>query len=162
MTTWNAFVREAPALAEVAQRRIDDTGVVFVGTLRRDGWPRISPTEPLIMDGDLYLGMMWRSTKALDLRRDPRCVVHTTIRDRLDGGGDVKIYGAAADVHDAGERERYRTALKEKIDWSPDGPFDLFKLDITEAGMTRVENERMVIWHWRPGSPPPPPRSRAA
>lgn len=162
MTTWNAFTEEAHPLAGVARRRMDETGVVYLATLRRNGWPRISPTEPLIMDGDLYLGMMWRSTKALDLHRDPRCVVHTTIKDRMDAGGDVKLYGNAVDVQDQAERDRYCVAIKEKIDWSPTGDFDLFRLDITEAGMTRVEDEVMYIWHWRPGTTPAPPRSRPA
>ena len=45
-------------------------------------WPRISPVEPLIADGHLYLGMMWRSRKALDLLRDPRCTVHSTVSER--------------------------------------------------------------------------------
>jgi hypothetical protein len=31
---------------------------VLVGTLRANGWPRISPVEALIVDGGLYLGMM--------------------------------------------------------------------------------------------------------
>ncbi len=55
--------------------------LTLVGTLRHDGWPRISPVEALVWNGQLYLGMMWRSLKARDLLRDPRCVVHTVVAD---------------------------------------------------------------------------------
>jgi hypothetical protein len=160
MATWNTLTEEAPDIAATAERRIRETGVVLVGTLRRNGWPRISATEPLVVDGDMYLGMMWRSTKALDLLRDPRVVLHTTVRDRNDVGGDVKVYGNALDVPDPAQRERYCVALREHIDWAPDGDFNLFRLDITEAGMTRVEGEDMLFWHWRPGAPQVGPRAR--
>jgi hypothetical protein len=42
--------------------------------------------------------MMWQSRKALDLLRDPRCVVHSTVTDRAGTEGDVKVYGRAVPV----------------------------------------------------------------
>ena len=68
--TWQEFAEKNPELAAVGEARFRRTGLALVGTLRRDGWPRISPVEPFIVDGKLYLGMMWRSRKALDLFRD--------------------------------------------------------------------------------------------
>lgn len=41
--------------------------MLLIGTTRRDGSARIGAVEPLILDGDLWLSMMSRSTKALDL-----------------------------------------------------------------------------------------------
>ena len=73
---WDEFQKEAPELADFGRERLERSGLVLVGTLRKDGWPRISAVEPLITDGQLYLGMMWRSRKALDLLRDPRCTLH--------------------------------------------------------------------------------------
>ncbi|HEY4948336.1 MAG TPA: pyridoxamine 5'-phosphate oxidase family protein, partial [Acidimicrobiales bacterium] len=99
---------------------------MLVGTLRANGWPRISPVEPLIVDGGLYLGMMWQSRKALDLLGDPRCVVHSTVTDRAGTEGDVKVYGRAVPVDDAGARERYCRALEARIGWRPEEDFHLF------------------------------------
>ena len=67
MATWQEFREADRPFAELAEARIDGEGLVMVGTLRRNGWPRISPVEPLIVDGVLYLGMMWQSKKAADL-----------------------------------------------------------------------------------------------
>ena len=76
---WEEFKRADPELAALGEERIEATGLVLLGTLRKNGFPRISPVEPLLTMGRLYLGMMWQSRKALDLLRDPRCTVHSTV-----------------------------------------------------------------------------------
>ena len=70
---WEDFRRSDPELAALGEERFDATGLIMIGTIRKNGWPRISAVEPLIFEGKLYLGMMWQSLKALDLLRDPRC-----------------------------------------------------------------------------------------
>ena len=102
MASWGEFVGADPAFGHLAQERIERDGLVLVGTLRRNGWPRISPVEPLIVDGRLYLGMMSQSRKALDLRRDPRCVVHTH------GVGQGGHRGGRQDLRQGGRRRGTR------------------------------------------------------
>ena len=87
----------------------------MVGTLRRDGWPRISPVEPFIADGQLFLGMMRRSVKALDLLRDPRCVVHSTVSDKNGTEGEFKVYGRAREVNEPDELQIFGDAVYEDI-----------------------------------------------
>jgi hypothetical protein len=41
---------------------------VLVATIRGGGTPRLSPVEPFVMDGDLWLSMMWQSRKAAAIR----------------------------------------------------------------------------------------------
>ena len=52
MATWTSFADEAPEIAALAEPRIAATGLLMLGTLRRDGFPRISPVEPTLMAGD--------------------------------------------------------------------------------------------------------------
>ena len=150
MAEWRDFRAGDPGLAAVAEARMAEDGVVLLGTLRANGWPRISPVEPLVVDGRLYLGMMWQSRKARDLLADPRCVVHTTVRSRDGSDGDVKVYGRAVDVTDAAERERYGVALEAAIGWRPDGPFHLFALDLTEVGYFAAVDGAHDVRTWRP------------
>jgi len=150
VVTWAAFRRGDPGLSALAEARMAEDGLVLVGSLRGNGWPRISPVEPLVVGDELYLGMMWRSRKALDLLADPLCVVHTTVHDRAGTQGDVKVYGRAVDVADPGERERYASALEEAIGWRPDGDFHLFAVDITEVGWFRVVDGGHETRAWRP------------
>lgn len=149
MTSWGEFLAAAPELAERARRRIEDPGLVFVGTLRRNGWPRLSPVEPLVHDGRLYLGMMWQSKKAQDLARDPRCTVHSVVADRQGTDGDMKIYGRALAVGDPDEREGYCRALEARIGWRPEGDrWHLFAVDVTEVGWFRVAGGAHESEHW--------------
>ena len=92
---WEEFKRADPELAALGEERIEATGLVLLGTLRKNGFPRISPVEPLLTMGRLYLGMMWQSRKALDLLRDPRCTVHTTASDRHASEGEFSCTGLA-------------------------------------------------------------------
>jgi hypothetical protein len=149
MATWDEFRAGDPAFAARCEERVDGVGLVLVGTLRHNGWPRISPVEPLITGGSLYLGMMWQSKKALDLLADPRCVVHSTVTDKSGTEGDVKIYGRAVDVVDPDERERYGVALHDRIGWRPDGDFHLFAVDISEVGFFRIVGGEHEVHHWR-------------
>jgi hypothetical protein len=134
MATWEEFREADREFAAIADARLEADGLVLVGTLRANGWPRISPVEPLVVDGDLLLGMMWRSRKAVDLLRDPRCVVHSIVSDKAGTEGDVKVYGRALPVEDPLRRERYCAALEEAIGWRPEGDFHLFSIDVTEVG----------------------------
>jgi hypothetical protein len=155
MATWQQFRDGAPEMAAVADERLRDTGLVLVGTLRSDGWPRISPDEPVVMDGVLYLGMMYRSTKALDLRRDDRVLVHSVVSDRSGKEGEVKVYGRARSVDDADERRRYGDALFAQIGWKPEGEFDLFAVDIESVVVQRFYDEGLQTTSlWRPGASP--------
>ena len=75
---WSAIAASEPALGAVVFDTLIKPGVLMAGTIRRDGSPRISGVEPLVMDGDLWLSMMSASAKARDLGRDPRILLHQT------------------------------------------------------------------------------------
>ena len=156
MVSWAAFSAEAPELAALGEDLFGRTGLALVGTSRKDGSPRISPCEPYLIDGDLYLGMMWQSRKALDLVRDPRCVVHSTVSDKQGTEGEFKAYGVARDVPEPDRRTRYGDTLEQQIDWRPSEPYHLFALDITSVGYCRFTGEVQIIRRWRPGGPEAP------
>lgn len=150
--TWEEFASQEPELAALGQERLDRTGLVMVATLRRDGWPRISPVEPLFSGGQLYLGMMWRSVKALDLLRDPRCTVHNAVSDRNATEGEFKVYGRAVNVTDLEERRRFTDAVFEKIGMKPEEPdFHCFAIDILSVASAKLEDEKFHHQVWQAG-----------
>ena len=91
--SWQALESGAPELAALARRRLETSGVALLGTIRRDGSPRISPIEPFFVDGELLIGAGARTEKARDLRRDPRCVLHSTVSGVDAGEPDLALYG---------------------------------------------------------------------
>ena len=122
----------------------------MLGTIRKDGFPRVSPVEPLFADGHLYLGMMWRSRKALDLRRDPRCTIHSATSKRDGSEGDFKVFGRAVEVNDLETRSRYCDAVYEKIGIKPADPeFHLFSIEVESAALIEFKDEKMAHRVWQ-------------
>ncbi len=148
---WDAFEQACPEIATRARERFTKDEVVLVGTIRRDGSPRISPNECDFTAGRLFVSMMWRSKKAVDLLRDPRVVVHSTPSDRMNPGGDIKLYGRVVDEQDPGVRAAFRDAIRARIDWAPDEPgYHCFSVDVQAAGYT-VFGEDSHALAWDPG-----------
>jgi hypothetical protein len=142
---WGEFAAACPELARLGEERLRSRELCLVGTLRRNGWPRISPVEPEFVGDELMLGMMWQSPKARDLERDPRIVVHSTLTDRHDLSGDFKLYGRALPVEDALRVDAHRAATKARIDWEPPEPYHVFAVDIDSAGFVTFAEPRFGL-----------------
>ena len=150
--TWGEFAAAAPELAALGEGQFARTGLALVGTLRRDGWPRISPVEPFFVDGQLYLGMMWRSVKALDLLRDPRCVVHSTVSERDGTEGEFKVYGRAVKVTDPEELRRFCDAVYAAIGVrieEMEGRGHCFAIAIESVAYSKLEGEEFHRQVWK-------------
>jgi len=141
MASWHEFAAEAPALAALGRERFESTQVVLLGTLRKHGNPRITPVEFTFFDGELCLGGMWQSMKMLDLTRDSRCVVHSTVTTKNGDEGDFKLSGRALPAQDESFRARYGAAVLEATGWQPSEPFHLFTIDIREAAFVVFSDE---------------------
>ena len=147
---WEAFATTAPALAALGRERLDKTRLVLLGTLRMDGWPRISPVEFLVFEGRLCLGMEWRSLKALDLQRDPRCSILNTVHNRDGSDGEFKLYGRAIEVADPETRSRYAHAVLEQMGFDlEDEPYHLFAIDIESASFAIIQDGEWWRDIWR-------------
>jgi hypothetical protein len=141
-------------MAQLGRTIFERDQVALIGTVRRDGSPRISPAEPDITNGRLYFGMIWQSYKALDLLRDPRCTIHGLIHNRFGDGGEFKLHGRAVEINDLAERALYREAIFQRIGWKPDEPhFHLFAIEINSAGSFKYEEEYRLVSVWRAGEP---------
>ena len=164
MARWSEIVAEAPEFAAALQERFDAYRHKTIATLRADGSPRISGIEATFMDGDLWLGMMPNSRKALDLRRDPRLALHSGSPDPGDGDpaawpGDAKIAGHAVEIADPAQAN----AIMRRLNPPPEGtPADaesptagghIFRVDVTEAVVNRIgaTGDHMLIQMWHPG-----------
>ena len=116
----------------------------LLGTLRRDGAPRIDPVEPHFTDDDLVLGAMRGTAKAYALRRDPRCVLHSTISGPDTGEADVKLsgHGEQSTVHAGWWAGR------------PPEDVDVYALQVEEAVAVEwnLAASSMVVRRWTPGT----------
>ncbi|MFF5754418.1 pyridoxamine 5'-phosphate oxidase family protein [Streptomyces longwoodensis] len=146
---WAAFAAAEPDLARTVEERFGAFTHHVLATLRRDGSPRTSGLEVRFLHGELWLGMMPRSLKALDLRRDPRFALQANPGEGQSmGGGDVRIGGRAVEVTDAGAKAAYAREVE------PPEPFHLFRAELTEVVRTYVEDDAyLVLQTWKPDGP---------
>lgn len=145
MHTWGEFTREAPELAARGERLINQFGIGlgFLGTVRKDGGPRLHPVCPITTTGGLYVFVVASSPKYRDLRRDRRFALHSFPPEPPPAGvtdGDEEFYVTGEATHandDAALRARVVEASGGRL-----GTHDfegLFEL--------RLSNALHTIWH---------------
>ena len=146
MATWSEFETAAPELAATVRDRLDAHKHKTIATVRRDGSPRISGTESQLIDGELWIGSMWRARKAIDLQRDPRYALHSGSDEPDDWQGDAKVAGVVEEITD---EARVRELNGEA---AANGPSHLFRLDIREASVVTLNDARngIVVRWWTP------------
>jgi hypothetical protein len=151
---WSEVQQRQPRLADLGRQRLLDPGVVLVATIRRDGTPRLSPVEPFVLDGTLWLSMLWQSAKAADLIRDPRVLVHGVVTSRDGGDGEFKVRGTARSETDTEVQRRYAEAVARALGWEPEvGRFHLFAVNIGHLSYLRYDEPTgdQYVTQWPPG-----------
>ena len=144
MPAWSEIEALVPELAAAARGRFEAHTHHTLATLRADGSPRISGTECLFKDGELWLGSMPRSVKARDLIRDGRFALHSFSEDPPGWSGDAKLSGRAEEITDPG-------AFKRVYGREGAGAH-LFRLDIAGVVVVSLNADRskLVIESWTP------------
>jgi Pyridoxamine 5'-phosphate oxidase len=145
--SWRDVELGAPEIARLGAARLSSARVALLGTLRRDGSPRISPIEPYIADGQLVIGAMAWSAKAGDLRRDPRYVLHSAVTGPDSGEGELKLYGLAAQAG-----PDLRGAVADAWWLASPGQAIVFALHIGQAVFVSWDFNRslMMVHRWSP------------
>jgi hypothetical protein len=146
--TWDELEATAPEIALLGKERLVGARVALLGTIRRDGSPRISPVEPYFSQGHLIFGAMSRSLKARDLRGDSRCVLHSAITDPDAGEGEFKLYGRAVEAGD-----EVRSGCEGWWVAQPRDAAIVFTLDIDQAAFVswNLGQGKMTVRRWSPG-----------
>jgi hypothetical protein len=148
MASWNEVEAEAPELCATARGFLDAFVHKTLATLRRDGSPRISGSEVIFADGELWIGSMWRSMKALDLQRDSRFALHSGSPDPEAGwSGDAKLAGRVEEITDPARIDEIVAGH------APPGPLHLFRCDITELAVVRLADppDHLIVESWHQG-----------
>ncbi|MFH9073713.1 pyridoxamine 5'-phosphate oxidase family protein [Streptomyces alboflavus] len=148
---WAAFTAAEPELARTVEDRFGQFTHHVLATLRKDGAPRTTGIEVRFLNGELWLGMMPNSLKALDLRRDPRFALQANPGVGTEmAGGDVRIAGRAVEVRDQETIALY----VDEVEPPDPSAFHLFRVELTEVVRTYIEDEKyLAVQLWKPGQP---------
>jgi len=91
---WATFESQQPELAAHARQRLT-SGISYLSTVRKDGFPRVHPVGLHVRDGRLLVPMLPTSPKGRDLERNGRYAAHCAVEDSMGGGGEVLVTGLA-------------------------------------------------------------------
>lgn len=135
--SWTSFAEDWPAEAAIGAELLKRYGIAYLGTIRKDGSPRICPITPILDGGRIYAAIAPRTPKCADLRRDGRYVLHAL--PGQDHEEELCLRGTANELTEHWSAE-YAQALVERHDviWTPGDA--LFELQI--AGVHWAEYAR--------------------
>jgi hypothetical protein len=145
---WADFERAAPDLAVEVRAVIDRSGFVLVGTIRRDGTPRISPVEARVVQGHLMLVLIHGTHKARDLLRDPRLVLNSPVFDAADPGCELKLRGRAVAVEDRALLEATANATEAASGWRPPADWHFFSVEIEDVALMEWDRGALAMTRW--------------
>ena len=156
MASFADVERVEPDLAERARAILSSTTNAVLGTIRRDGSPRLSGADPYFHDGQLRIWSMPRARKGQDLRHDPRVALHSIpwdsrqLRDSAAdaGAADAKVSGTALLTTDADDLTAFRAWLKSERGFEPPVDWDLFTIDIDTLTVISADGGQLVVDGW--------------
>jgi len=101
-----------------AQSQLGGAGIYWISTVRADGRPHVTPLIGVYDDEGFHFCTGPEEQKAVNLARDPRCIVLTG-NNGYDGGLDVVIEGTARRIVDADRLAQLADAWVSKYgeDW---------------------------------------------
>ena len=138
---WGEFRVARPDLAEAGRALLYQFGVglAFLGTIRRDGGPRVHPVCPIIFHDGLFAFII-PSPKRDDLARDSRYALHAF--PPADNEDAFYLTGRAVRATDETLRSAVAAAFLAERGWSDDPPdFDqqwLFEFLVESCLLTRT------------------------
>ena len=141
--SWNAFATAQPRLAAAIAARFAAHPHHIIATLCADGSPRLGGTNVFITD-EVRIGSMPRARRVDDLRRDPRCSLHSAPLDEAVADGDAKLDCTAMEM-----------SIADTKGWlastgHPTGEGVGFVLLIRAATLTTVADGQLIIESWSP------------
>jgi hypothetical protein len=126
--SWGEFTSAEPELAAFGASRLQ-IPPAYLGTMRRDGRPRVHPVTPILTADALYLFMEPTSPKGRDLRERGWYAMHNGVPDTHGTGGEFFITGRGVAVEDPA----IRAQAVEAASYSPAERYVLFELSLSEA-----------------------------
>ena len=145
MRTWGEFAAEAPDLAEKGERLLNQFGIGlgFLGTVRRDGGPRVHPVCPITTADGLYVFVLAQSPKYRDLLRDQRYALHSFPPEPPPEGvtdGDEEFYVTGEAIHRNDE-----AVIRGQVVKASGGRLGIH--DFEELFELRLSNALHTVWH---------------
>lgn len=150
--TWAELEAAAPEIAAHGRELLEKFQFVLVGTLTKDGSPRVTPVEAYVIDGHLLANMIPRSLKARDLLRDPRVYVHAPVTAK-EGDPEFKLAGRADVLTDETLKQKLSDLWWETIKWRPAADSQYFEFLAERAAWVTYDGKGQSRTQWNVSKP---------
>ena len=147
MLTWEQFEKAAPEMARFGTERLSEH-VMYLGTIRKEGGPRVHPFTPFVSSGRLFAFMYPTSPKGHDLRRDGRYAIHSQMRDWHGSPGEFSVSGTARLIED----EETRALAARGCPYDSKGDYICFEFMIEECRTTHYVDGKAQYARWNESS----------
>jgi len=150
MATWAQFAMAEPELAAYGWELLrEEQGYAYLATVGRAGAPRVHPVVPFIAEGRLFVSIVASSPKVVDLRTQPRYMLHATVGDN---DTEFAVRGRAWEIIDLTHSESLRDE-QELNAVEIRGDAVLFALDIDRVDAAIWDDGPPHRQTWRAPSP---------
>ncbi len=126
MLSWAEFALVTPEMASFGEKRFVEHKVMYLATIRPDGYPRVHPFTPFIGSGRLFAFMEPTSPKAKDIQWNGMYAMHSLVTDWQGTNGEFQISGRAFLLTDDASRE----AAVRSCPYKPNDRYILFEFKI--------------------------------
>lgn len=144
MLDWEAFAKLQPAMASFGEKRLQYK-VMYLATIRKDGYARVHPFTPFIGSGRLFAFMESTSPKAKDLQRNGKYSMHSLVADQNGTNGEFQIGGDAFLLSDSASRE----AATASCPYKPSERYVLFEFKINRCFTNYYTKGTPNAKHWK-------------
>lgn len=144
MTSWKDFEKVEPDLAAFGKKRFT-SNVAYLGTIQKNGYPRVHPVTPIISTENLFLFMEPTSPKGKDIVANGKYMLHSLVTHSSGEDGEFWVRGTGHQVTDPNLRNEAIASSSYK----PAKRYILFQLFLEEVGSTVYGNERPVYKRWK-------------
>ncbi|HMD78951.1 MAG TPA: pyridoxamine 5'-phosphate oxidase family protein [Nitrososphaerales archaeon] len=144
MVTWGEFEKSSPEMARFGAQRMSER-VMYIGTVRKDGYPRVHPFTPFLSAGRLFAFMYPTSPKAHDLLRDGRYVIHSLVKDWNGSDGEFMITGRAISVED----QETLAVAAAGCPYTPSGKYVCFEFLVEECMTNHYVDGKPQLVRWK-------------
>jgi Pyridoxamine 5'-phosphate oxidase len=145
LLTWAELEAATPDIACRGRELLDRFQFVLVGTLTKDGSPRVNPCEAYVIDGHLLLNMMPGSLKAHDLLRDSRIYIHTPVTSKDGTEGEFKLAGRVQTLADESLRKKLDHLFWQMIEWRPPPDSHYFEILAERVAYHRYGDKEVAL-----------------
>ncbi|MCL4519103.1 MAG: pyridoxamine 5'-phosphate oxidase family protein [Thaumarchaeota archaeon] len=143
LLVWKEFAKLEPQMSAFGLERLARK-VMYLGTIRSDGYPRVHPFTPFVSSGHLFAFMEPTSPKAHDLNRDGRFAMHSLVTDQNGTGGEFILSGRAFQVTD----QPLRIVAVQGCPYQPRERYLCFEFMLERCLTNEYVDRNPTVRHW--------------